>query len=178
MRTMLIGAVAAAFLAAAYAEQPEVLNQPAPELVGGLWLNTPKSRPVPLATRRGKVTVVHFWTFGCINCRHNLPIYARWHRQLAGKDVAIIGVHTPETEPERETINVTRATQQLAVEYPVLIDDQGLNWSRWHQQYWPAVYLIDKQGRIRYRWVGEMNYGKTAGAAVMTRLIEELLDEH
>lgn len=174
----MIGAALGAFLCAvAFAEQPAALNQPAPELVGGLWLNTPKSRPVPLASRWGKVTVVHFWTFECINCRHNLPIYTRWHRQFAAKDVVIIGVHTPETDPERETINVTRATHQLGIEYPVLIDAETLNWSRWHQQYWPAVYLIDKQGRIRYRWVGEMNYGKVAGEAVMTRLIEELLDE-
>lgn len=172
--------LAAALLAvtrAPAAQQPAALNVAAPEFTAGQWLNTPKGRPIPLASRRGKVTVVEFWTFGCINCRHNLPIYDRWHRRFAESDVAVIGIHTPETEPERDSLNVSRKVQEFGIEYPVLIDSQLMNWERWHQRYWPAVYLIDKRGRIRYRWEGEMTYGGVPGEALMTRLITQLLEE-
>jgi hypothetical protein len=89
----------------------------------------------------------------------------------------VIGIHTPETEPERDLLNVTRKVREFGIEYPVLTDDDLLNWDRWHQRYWPAVYLVDKRGRIRYRWEGEMNYGGVPGEAMMTRLIHQLLEE-
>jgi len=157
--------------------QPNRVNTAAPELLGSHWLNTPKGKPVTLASRRGKVTVIEFWTFGCINCRHNLPAYAHWQQQFSNRDVVIVGVHTPETDYERDPANVVRQVKQLGISYPVLLDTDGANWKRWHQRYWPVVYLVDSLGRIRYAWEGELNYGGASGEAQMAQLIEELLME-
>ena len=158
-------------------EQPTPLNLVAPELVGGPWLNTPGEAPISLASRRGKVTIVHFWTYGCYNCQNNLPVYRRWHKQFAGKEVVIVGVHTPETSSEHISSNVVRHVREFKIDYPVLLDQSGNNWNRWQQRYWPTVYLIDKQGKIRFRWVGELNYGGREGEAQMAQHVEELLRE-
>lgn len=159
------------------ASQPTAMNVAAPELVGGPWLNTPDGNPITLASRRGQVTILHFWTFGCINCQHNLPSYGRWHKQFANKGVVLIGVHTPETEEEHIKANVVRRVKQLDIEYPVLLDREEMNWRRWRQRYWPTVYLIDKTGRIRFQWIGELNYGSSNGEARMAELVEQLLKE-
>jgi hypothetical protein len=91
--------------------------------------------------------------------------------------VAIIGVHTPETPWERNTANVSREIRRLGITYPVLLDPQGENWNRWGQHYWPTVYLLDKHGRVRYRWVGELEYAHAGGEAAMARLVSQLLRE-
>jgi peroxiredoxin len=153
------------------------VNTPAPELIGPQWLNTPGNRPITLASRHGKVTIVEFWTFDCINCRHNLASYSRWQRQFAGQGVAVIGVHTPETDAERDPANVARHVRELNIEYPVLLDNEYTNWNRWHQEYWPVVYVVDKAGRIRYRWEGELNYHGADGEATVARVVEQLLKE-
>ena len=158
-------------------EQPTPLNHTAPELVGGPWLNTPGDQPVSLASRRGKVTIVHFWTYGCYNCQNNLPAYTRWYKQFAGRDVVIVGVHTPETLSERIDSNVVRHVKDFKIEYPVLLDQSETNWRRWQQRYWPAVYLIDRKGKVRFRWIGELNYGGRQGEAKMAQLVEDLLKE-
>jgi len=159
-------------------EQPTPLNVTAPEFVGGPWLNTTGGHPISLASLRGKVVVVHFWTYGCYNCQNNLPVYARWYKQFAGKDVVIVGIHTPETTTERNDTNVEKHIRSFKIEYPVLLDQSETNWRRWQQQYWPTVYLIDRQGKIRFRWIGELNYGSNQGEAKIAQLIEELLMEH
>ena len=164
----------ALFCTSGNAAQPISLNAKAPELTGKQWLN---SEPISLAARKGKVTVVHFWTYGCINCKHNLPSYANWQQQLAGRDVAIIGVHTPEFDHERVASNVEKKVTQFGITLPVLLDPAMENWRRWSQQYWPCVYLIDKKGHIRYRWDGELNYGGSEGEKIMLGLIEKLLTE-
>ena len=156
-------------------EQPAPMNVAAPEFVGGPWLNTSGDQPISLRSRRGKVTIVHFWTFGCFNCRNNLPVYARWHKRFAVKDVVIVGVHTPETLAERLSANVVRHVKDFKIEYPVLLDQSATNWNRWQQRYWPTVYLIDRQGKIRFRWIGELNYGGKQGEATMAGLVEELV---
>lgn len=155
----------------------KALNQPAPELVGASWLNTSRNAPVTLASRKGKVTIVHFWTFGCINCKHNLPSYSRWQNQFGKRDVAILGVHTPEFDYERRPENVARFLRDENITYPVLLDAGGENWSRWRQRYWPTVYLIDRRGRIRYVWEGELEYDRAGGEAKMARLVDALLQE-
>jgi len=91
--------------------------------------------------------------------------------------VAIIGVHTPETPWERSAANVTREIHRLGITYPVLLDPKSANWNRWGQQYWPTVYLIDKHGRVRYRWSGELEYDQAGGEATMARLVNQLLRE-
>ena len=149
----------------------------APELTGDTWLNLPKGSRLTLASRKGKVTILHFWTFGCINCKHNLPAYNRWQRRYAAKGVLVIGIHTPETEAERKPANVTRKARELDISYPVLVDSDHENWRRWQQRVWPTIYLIDKQGRVRYGWDGELEYQDAGGEAKMTGLIEALLKE-
>lgn len=165
------------FLSAPAQMQPVALRDKAPELIGGPWLNTPNNKPLTLASRKGKVTVVQFWTYLCENCRNNLPIYQRWHEKFGPKDVTIIGVHSPELKPEFVRANIEKAVKDFRIEYPVLMDLELRNWQRWDQQYWPAVYLIDKQGRIRYRWEGEMNFAGQTGEAAMAAKIEQLLAE-
>ncbi len=150
---------------------------PAPELVGKAWLNLTNGGSLSLAARKGKVTVLHFWTFDCINCKHNLPHYLAWRRRFAPKGLEVIGIHTPETDSERDPANVAKKLKELRVDYPVLLDPDRRNWDRWQQRYWPAIYLIDKQGRVRYCWEGELEYPSAGGYARMTSLIEQLLRE-
>jgi thiol-disulfide isomerase/thioredoxin len=157
--------------------QPAAMDVPAPELVGGPWLNSPTGAPLSLAARRGKVTLVHFWTFGCINCLRNLPAYARWQQRFKAQGVMVIGVHTPETPDERVTANVVRRTRELGIRYPVLLDQRGENWRRWDQQYWPTVYLVDRKGRVRYVWLGELEYAGQRGEARLTERLRDLLRE-
>ncbi len=179
------GGVLAAGLAAltlrphaeAEAPQPFSQNVAAPELIGGPWLNTPGNKPITLASRRGKVTIVEFWTFDCSNCRANLPAYASLQKQFAGQGVEIIGVHTPEMDHERDVKNVTAQVKQLGITYPVLLDNSNQNWARWKQQYWPTVYLVDKAGNIRNKWEGELDSGGAKGTQKMAALITRLLAE-
>ena len=89
----------------------------------------------------------------------------------------IIGVHTPESEWERKEANVAAQLKELNITYPILIDNQHENWNRWRQQYWPTVYLIDKGGRVRYAWAGELDYRRAGGEAKMARLVDALLRE-
>lgn len=171
-----VAALAAASLLAGIQPQPARMDQKAPELNGKQWLNSPPG-PLQLKDRKGLVTIVHFWTYGCINCKRNLPIYQRWHQRFAASQVAVIGIHTPEFDAEAVPANVANHTRLLHIDYPVLLDPGLVNWRRWNQQFWPTVYLIDRKGRIRYRWEGEMNYANLDGERKMTTLIEQLLEE-
>jgi thiol-disulfide isomerase/thioredoxin len=149
----------------------------APELVGGQWLNGPANGGLSLTSRKGRVTVIHFWTFGCINCKRNLPFYNDWQERFASKGVQIIGIHTPETKGERNVTNVVNAIKQHGIAYPVLIDNEKQNWNRWQQNWWPTVYLIDKSGRVRLAWEGELEYRGAGGNAKLKAWIEALLKE-
>jgi thiol-disulfide isomerase/thioredoxin len=155
---------------------PAAMQAKAPELAAGQWLNVTGGIEPPGAWR-GQVTVVHFWTYGCINCKRNLPVYNRWRQRFAGRPVAMVGIHTPEFEYEAQPANVARRVKDFGIAYPVLLDPDQINWRRWNQQFWPAVYLVDKRGWIRYRWDGELNYGSLDGERKMTERIEELLQE-
>lgn len=152
------------------------LNFPVPKLTGEdkYWLN---SDGKPIAFKKGTVYIVHFWTFGCINCQRNLPSYAKWAKRYAKQNVTFIGVHTPETNEEKEFSNVTREVKSRGITYPVLFDPKSENWTRWQQQYWPTVYLIDKQGKVRYYWMGELESQNAGGEAIMERFIDQLLRE-
>jgi thiol-disulfide isomerase/thioredoxin len=168
-------AIATARRARAGDGNPVAMRLTAPALVGDDWLNT--SGPLSLAKLRGRVVALHFWTFGCINCRHNLPSYTRWQQRFEKAGVEFIGVHTPETDSERRRENVVRRVKELGITYPILVDAGGENWARWGQQYWPTVYLIDRRGRVRYRWTGELEYGGAGGEKRMAGLIQSLLNE-
>lgn len=149
----------------------------APELRGNEWLNVPPGTRLSLADRKGKVTLVHFWTFDCINCQRNLPFYAAWEKRFGARGLGIIGIHTPETERERETRNVERKVKELGITYPVLLDTKEENWRLWQQHVWPTIYLIDKRGRVRFMWEGELEYHGAGGNEKVTRWIETLLNE-
>jgi len=148
----------------------------APELVDSTeWINS--SSPQRIADLRGKVVVVHFYAFGCINCIRNFPWYREWTERFQGRDVAIIGIHTPETASERDSSNVRRKAADEKFAFPVLIDAKSENWNAWGNAMWPSVYLIDKQGYLRYFWAGELKWQGTDGERIMRDRIEELLAE-
>ena len=147
----------------------------APELTGvTAWIN---SEPVTLQQLRGKVVIVHFWAFGCINCIRNLPHYQGWYESFPKSDVVIIGIQTPETEAERKLDNLKRQVSERKIEYPVVFDGDSVNWKAWGNDVWPAVYLIDKQGRVRNWWYGELNWKGATGEAFIRKRIETLLEE-
>ncbi len=139
----------------------------APQLAGiDAWLNTPGSgnssgRPVSLSSLRGKVVLIDFWTYSCINCRRALPHVEAWYNAYAGDGFEVIGVHTPEFAFEHVVSNVASQAASLGVKYPVAIDNEYATWNAYQNQYWPAEYLIDKTGVIRHIAFGEGDYGNT-----------------
>ena len=106
-----------------------------------------------------------------------MPSYSRWEKQFAKKRVAFVGVHTPESEEEESPRNVEAALKRFHINYPVLIDNSKSNWNAWQLQYWPTVFLIDKQGHARYWWAGELEWNHSGGEKKMAQKIEELLSE-
>jgi cytochrome c biogenesis protein CcdA/thiol-disulfide isomerase/thioredoxin len=157
---------------------------PAPAFVaGGPWFNTQglvpstaqlpngASMPLDLAALRGKVVVVDFWTYSCVNCVRTLPYLRAWYNAYHAKGLVIVGVHTPEFEFERSTANVARAVRQLGVEWPVVQDNNYAQWDAYGNQYWPAEYFIGPRGNVRYVHYGEGNY------ATSEQVIRELLAE-
>ncbi len=138
------------------------------------WINSP---PLTLAALRGKVVVVHFWAFGCINCVHNLPHYQGWYEKFSKSDVTIIGIHTPETPTERDLDNLRANVKQRDIQYPVAFDLKAENWKAWGNNVWPAVYLIDRRGQVRAWWYGELNWQGAKGEESMRQRIEALLAE-
>jgi thiol-disulfide isomerase/thioredoxin len=122
------------------------------------WLN---STPLTQQQLRGKVVLVDFWTFDCINCIRTLPYVKSWHEKYKDQGLVVVGVHTPEYPFERKTENVAAAIKRFGITYPVAQDNQYGTWRAYNNQYWPAAYLIDKQGRIVYTHFGEGNYDVT-----------------
>lgn len=166
-----------ALACAAFAQGgPWKAYQPVPELVGSDWHGAEK--PVTLMGLKGKVVLVHFWTFDCINCKHNLPAYNKWEKEFAGKGLQIIGVHTPETPEEHVAANVDKAIARWSIQYPVLTDNGARNWDRWGVRYWPSIFLIDKHGRLRDVWEGELEYDGAGGTAKLDKEIRALLAEN
>jgi cytochrome c biogenesis protein CcdA/thiol-disulfide isomerase/thioredoxin len=128
------------------------------------WFNTPGDRPLSLRGLRGRVVLIDFWTYTCINCIRTLPYVKAWDERYRDKGLTVIGVHTPEFPFEREAGNVADAIAQNGLEYPVVQDNEYGTWEAWGNQYWPAKYLIDTKGRVRFAHFGEGEYGKTEGA--------------
>jgi len=156
-------------------DAPAELLGTAPELAPSTqWL---QSKPLTLAALRGQVVVVHFWTFGCINCIHNYPAYKAWQEQYGGKGVTIIGIHTPEFENEADLTRIRTRAEQNGLKFPIAVDNNQANWKNWNNRYWPSIYLIDKKGQVRYRWEGELNSGGRNGEQLMRQRIDELLAE-
>lgn len=132
---------------------------PAPEFTGiERWLN---SEPLTMDQLRGRVVLVDFWTYACINCIRTLPHVNRWAELYTPQGLTVVGVHTPEFPFERTTSNVEVAMRRHGVKHPVAQDNRYGTWKAYSNQYWPAAYLIDAQGRIRYKHFGEGEYERT-----------------
>ena len=144
------------------------VGRPAPALLSETWLNT---KPLQLASLKGKVVMVEFWTYGCHNCRNVEPYIKQWHKQFAPQGLVVIGVHSPEFDSERDIENVKRYVREHEITYPVAIDNDFATWKNYNNRYWPALYLIDKKGVIRYVHVGEGDYAQTE------KTIQSLLHE-
>jgi cytochrome c biogenesis protein CcdA/thiol-disulfide isomerase/thioredoxin len=135
---------------------------PAPEFVGNdRWFN---SEPLTLAGLRGRVVLIDFWTYTCINCIRTLPHLVAWDRAYRDAGLTIVGVHSPEFTFERKASNVARAISQNGIRYPVAQDNAMATWNAWSNQYWPAKYLIDARGNVRYAHFGEGDYEETEEA--------------
>ena len=135
----------------------------------GAWIN---SQPLTLAQLRGKVVLIDFWTYSCINCLRTLPHLQAWYAAYHRKGLVIIGVHTPEFAFEHVTSNVRSAVKRLGVTWPVVQDNRYKTWDNYANQYWPAEYLIDRSGHVRHTHFGEGEYGQTEV------LIRQLLNVH
>jgi cytochrome c biogenesis protein CcdA/thiol-disulfide isomerase/thioredoxin len=142
---------------------------PAPELTGiTAWINSP---PTTLAALRGKVVLVHFWTFGCINCIHVQPYVKAWYDRYAANGFVVLGVHTPELSYERDVDNVRDAVAKDGITFPVAFDPDFATWNAYRNSYWPAFYFVDKAGRIRHVHFGEGDYD--GSEAVIRELLAE-----
>ncbi len=127
------------------------------------WFNT-GDRALTLSGLRGRVVLIDFWTYTCINCIRTLPVLRAWHERYRDRGLSIVGVHTPEFDFEKDAGNVERAIRQNELRYAVAQDNEFGTWNAWGNQYWPAKYLIDSRGRVRYAHFGEGSYGETEAA--------------
>jgi cytochrome c biogenesis protein CcdA/thiol-disulfide isomerase/thioredoxin len=134
----------------------------------GAWINSP---PLTLQQLRGKVVLIDFWTYSCINCLRTLPHLKAWYAAYHDKGLVIVGVHTPEFAFEHVTSNVRAAVKRLGIAYPVVQDNRYKTWDNYANQYWPAEYLIDKQGRVRHTHFGEGEYEETE--SLIRRLLRD-----
>ncbi|MES2609717.1 MAG: cytochrome c biogenesis protein DipZ [Pseudomonadota bacterium] len=135
---------------------------------GTQWLN---AAPQSIAALRGKVVLVNFWTYSCVNCLRTLPYVKAWAHKYADRGLVVVGVHTPEFAFEKDPGNVQRALRDLGIPYPVVQDNDFRIWRSFNNRYWPALYFVDAQGRVRHHQFGEGGY------AASERVIEELLRE-
>jgi thiol-disulfide isomerase/thioredoxin len=145
------------------------VGDPAPELVGiDSWIN---SEPRTLASLRGQVVLVNFWTLACSNCIATLPHVEAWHERFAARGLVILGVHTPELEFERPRAKVEASVRGRGIAYPVALDLDSATWNAWGNHAWPAFYFVDKRGVIRHVHFGEGEYDESE------RWLEKLLAE-
>jgi thiol-disulfide isomerase/thioredoxin len=168
LATILAGAIGAAIKTSA-----EDKRAPAEGELSSLgsateWLNSP---PLTAAGLHGKVVVIDFWTFTCINWLRSLPYVRAWAEKYKDQGLVVIGVHTPEFGFESDIDNVRRAARDMRLAYPIAIDNNYAIWHGFNNQYWPALYLVDAQGRIRHRQFGEGGYEQAE------RIIQQLLSE-
>ena len=138
------------------------------------WINSP---PLSLESLKGKVVIVHFWTFGCINCIRNYPAYKDWFRRYDSENVAMLGIHTPELKSEHDLDVLKQKVRTEGLDFPIAVDNDKANWNAWSNRAWPSVYLVDKNGRVRFWWYGELNWQGATGDQWITERINRLLKE-
>ena len=132
------------------------------------WLNSP---PLTTAGLRGKVVLIDVWTYTCINWLRNLPYVRAWAEKYKNQGLVVIGVHSPEFPFEKNVDNVRRAAKEMRVDYPIAIDSDFAIWRALKNEYWPALYIVDAQGRVRHHQFGEGEYEQSE------RIIQQLLSE-
>src|SRR6202167_6809704 len=177
MRLFLMVA-AAVVLCCTVADLPTVKGQEPPSIVGtsplsGLsgatgWIN---SAPLTAKELKGKVVLVDFWDYSCINCIRAIPYVRAWAEKYKDSGLLVIGVHTPEFDFEKELPNVQKAVQKFGLTYPIALDSNHAIWDAFHNEYWPAHYFIDAKGKVRFEHFGEGNYDQSE------HWIQELLQE-
>ena len=155
------------------AADPRPKGPRAPRIDGERWFNSARLTPADL---QGRVVLVEFWAFECINCQRTLPAMKALRAAYPDSDVVIVAVHTPELERERVTKNVEQAIQKYGITYPVAIDNQHFIWDAFENHYWPALYVIDRRGVIRHTHVGELHQD-TEDWSTVTGLITRLVAE-
>jgi thiol-disulfide isomerase/thioredoxin len=160
-------ALAAILAGSACAPSPVEGAFPLPD-AAATWLN---SRPLSAAAVRGKVVLVDFWTYSCINWRRTFPYLRAWEAAYAKRGLLIIGVHTPEFAFEQDARNVRRAVEEIGIAYSVALDNGYAVWNAFGNHSWPAIYLIDARGRVRYQHAGEGDEERTE-AAIRALLVE------
>ncbi|MES2103145.1 MAG: thioredoxin family protein [Pseudomonadota bacterium] len=163
MKSLFKSVLAITLLSAAAVQAQPVANGPqAPEFAGiEKWLNT---EPLSMQQLRGKVVLVDFWTYTCINCVRTLPYVKSWYDKYQSQGLVVVGVHTPEYPFERSTPNVAAALKKFDIRYPVAQDNRYTTWGAYNNQFWPATYLINKKGQIVYTHFGEGSYQETEAA--------------
>jgi cytochrome c biogenesis protein CcdA/thiol-disulfide isomerase/thioredoxin len=144
----------------------------APDIKGiTKWLNTPGNVPIDLKSLRGKVVLIDFWAYSCINCQRAIPHVVGWYDAYRDKGFEVIGIHTPEYAFEKVESNVVSGAKDLGITYPIAMDNGYSTWTNYRNRYWPAEYLIDQQGTVRHIKFGEGDYDGTE------KLIRQLLSE-
>lgn len=151
-----------------FAIPPQLMQQAAPDVMGKTWLN---SKPLSLAGLKGQVVMVEFWTYGCYNCVNVEPYVKEWYDRYKNRGFTVVAVHSPEFSHEKKLANVRDYVRRKGITYPVVIDNDFAIWRRYQNRYWPAMYLIDKNGQLRYRAIGEGRYSQTE------QMIQTLLNE-
>ncbi len=170
-RLLAAGGVALALLGLGLASQLMARDSygPMPSLSGAsAWLNSPA---LDAAQLKGKVVLVDFWTWDCINCQRSLPHVNEWARRYADQGLVVVGVHTPEYDYERDVGTLKSKVANLGIGYPVAVDNDHQVWNAWGNQFWPAHYFVDPQGQVRHVHFGEGDY------AGQEKVIKALLDE-
>jgi cytochrome c biogenesis protein CcdA/thiol-disulfide isomerase/thioredoxin len=156
-------------MAAQAAPAPLGIEGTMPSLEGAVaWLNSP---PLTREKLKGKVVLIDFWTYSCINCLRAIPYVEAWSEKYKDDGLVVIGVHTPEFAFEKDQANIAAAVRELKITYPIAIDSNYAIWNAFHNEYWPAHYFIDRRGRIRYHHFGEGEYDQSE------RVIQQLLKE-
>lgn len=168
MLTMLAAHLASGAGNAVADQAPEFTHRQTAE-----WIN---SEPLTLANLRGRVVLVEFWTYDCINCRNTLPWLKAAHARYRDRGLVVVSVHSPEFAQERDADNVRAAVQRLGIEYPVMLDNDFSYWKAFENRFWPAFYLIDRQGRVQASAFGELHAGTARGDGI-EKTIQRLLAE-
>ncbi len=173
-RLLLLPLLLTAILLGVSLMSAEPASEAAPEFPkDAKWL---QSDPLSFKDLKGQVVVVHFWTFGCVNCQQNYPVYKGWLEKYKDKKVSLIGVHTPEFKREADADRVLEKAKDNGLKFPIVLDNDSAIWKAWNIRYWPTILVVDKKGVVRYHWEGELHLDK-AEAKQFAERIDELLAE-